>query len=460
MILTVVDMFSRTREDIVLLTHSDRDNHTRLKTASDRRVLMKNKYYDPMFYICSEQMPFTCRLSYTMTDPVSEASLRFAADMAMRRFPHFGMRVVREGEEYVTVPNPLPLVVYRDDAVIHPLGSDAVNGHVLAIGYHDCTVDFLFSHCITDGGGFVMFIKTFMYYYLCDRTGTTLDHAGIELVDSPIYPDEVGNPFPEEQMNSAVPLYIKKCGPYFRLRDGGYVTDHKQTIYRFCVPEKAMMAFSFDHDGSPNALLSVLMTRAIQEVHPEEHRSIVCAISFNYRSCIGNRHNYRLLSSTLLMEYPESTRQDDIMKLCTCTRGMITLQSQPENALYLAKQRKALVESLEDIPTLEERCRVMGARALEDANSNTFSISYVGKTERDSIAPYIRSIYNITDGSTYENAFMEVTAVDGNFCIALLQGFSSDVYYRALLRQFDACGIPYTEDTVIQPFGCPGIILP
>ena len=420
---------------------------------------MKANYYDPMFYICTRKMPFSIRITVALKEPIAEASLRYAVDMTMRRYPHFAMRIVRDGEEYLTVPNPLPVVVYRDDSVVHPLGGVEVNGHIFAIGYHDCEIDFFISHCVTDGGGFSMLMKTLLYYYLCHVTGTTLDPAGMELADSPVYPDEVGNPFTEELLKNAEPLYQKKCGDFFRLRDGGYVTDHTQTAYRFRVPEKAMMAFSYDHDGSPNALLSVLMTRAIRAVHPDEHRNIVCAISCNFRSGIGNRHNYRMLCNALLIEYPDSMRQNDVLKMCTCTRGMITLQNQPENALYYAAQRKVLAESLEQIPTLEERCRFMGARALEDANANTFSVSYVGKTDMGSVMPYIDSIYNTTDGSTYENAFLEVTAVNGMFNIALLQGFSSDVYYRALLRQFDDCGIPYTEDSVTA-FRCPDIVLP
>lgn len=420
---------------------------------------MKINYYDPLFYICSKEMPFTFRISVTLKEPVSEESLRYAMDMTIQRYPHFALRIVRNGEDYITAPNPLPIVVYRDDKVVYPLGGDEVNGHILALGYHHCEINFYVSHCVTDGGGFSMLLKTTLYYYLCHFTGTTLDPAGVELADSPVYPDEVGNPFPEERIKNAKPLYQKKCGDFFRLRDGGYVTDHKQTVFRFRVSEKAMMAFSFDHDGSPNALLSTLMTRAIREVHPDEHRSIVCAISFNFRPGIGNRHNHRMLSSSLLVEYPDSMRQNDILKMCTCTRGMITLQSQQENVLYYAMQRRALVEEMHRIPTLEERCRVIGTRALEDANSNTFSISYVGKADMGSITPYINSIYNITDGSTYENAFLEITATNGNFNIALLQGFSSDVYYRALLRQFEKCGIPYTEDPV-TPFRCADMVLP
>lgn len=420
---------------------------------------MKLNYYDPLFYICSEEMPFTFRICFKMTENVSEAALRYAADMTLRRYPHFAMRIVRDGEEYLTEANPLPFVVYRDDKVIYPLGSKEVNGHVIAIGYRDREIDLFASHCVTDGGGIAMLIKTLLYYYLCHYTGTVLDPTGIELADSPVYPDEVGNPFPEKLITDAEPLYVKKYEDCFRLRDGGYVTDHKQTAYRFRVPEKAMMTFSFDNDGSPNALLSVLMTRAIREVHPDVHKNVVCAISFNFRAGIGNRHNAGMLSSAIFADYPDSMRNDGVLKMCTCTRGMITLQSQPENVLYYAKQRKALVESLEKLPTLDERCRFIGRRALEDANNNTFSVSYVGKADMGSIAPYIESIYNVTDGSTYENAFLEVTALNGNFNIALLQGFSSDVYYRALLRQFDICGIPYVEDTPV-PFRCADTVLP
>ncbi len=415
------------------------------------------QYYDPMFYICSEKMPFTIRIEVTLKDPVEPEALVYAMHTAIRRYPYFSVQVEERGEELIAVPNDRPITVYPGPEV-RPLGGDGVGRHLLAASYEGNTVNFFVSHVITDGGGFFPFLKTALYYYLCRRHRITLDPAGIRLIDVPVYDDEVGNPYPEDRMLTATALYRMPTRPFFRLCDGGHVRDERRTVFRFRVREADMMRFNRDHDGSPCALLSALMTQAIWTVHPEVTDDIVSAVSFNLRPALGNQHSYRMLSSAIFLRYPNRLRGADTAKLCTCSRGMVTLQSQPENVLYYAEQRRRHMESLQPL-SLAEKKEIIGHMALEDALNNTFSVSYVGRVGLGSLEPYLDSIYNLTDGSTWQTVFLEVAAVGGWFHIAFLQGFSSDVYYRALLDQLTRHGLPY-EENGCMPIGTPDMILP
>lgn len=410
---------------------------------------MKAKFYEPLFYICSEKMPFTIRNEVVMTEKVDGEALNRAVQIAMRRYPYFRLRVVAEGGEYLCVPNDLPVVVYEGKQA-RPLGSPEVNGHIIAVSYADREISIHSSHVVCDGGGVFPLFRTVMYYYLCERYHTQLDPAGINLADDPLFPDEAGNPYPEEKMAAAEPLYVKKANRFFRLRDGGYVNDHQGRVFRLRIREDEMMRFSFDHDGSPCALLSVLMAKAIWSLHPDVKDDIVSAVSFNLRAGLGNQHSFRMLCSSILLNYRPDMKDAEVLKLCTCSRGMITLQSQAENVLHYAQQRKLRFEALERFPSLQAKKELIGLRALEDSVSNTFSVSYVGKMPLGSLTPYIDSIYNITDGSTWETAFIEISSVNGWFDIAFIQGFSSDVYYRAFLAQLDLHHLSYTQEYVTE----------
>ena len=419
---------------------------------------MKAKYYDPLFYISSEEMPFSINVEINLHDEVKPDVLEKAAATAIGRFPYFSVKVIRDGEEYLCAPNDKPFVVYEGPEVI-PLGSEELNGHIAAIMYKGKKLNFFVTHVITDGSGFVPFIRSVLYYYCTEAYNEELDTTDTYLADSPFFDDELCNPYPEEKMKSARPLFVKKPGEFLRLCEGPIVTDSTPKEYRVRVREDQMMKYSFDHDGSPCALISSLMTTAIWRLHPEEKRSIVCAVSFNLRPGLGNRHNYRMLCSSILLEYPNSMRGWPALKLCTCSRGMVTLQSQAENVLAYAEERRRRFDAFSAIPTLEERMAIVGKRSLEDSVANTFSISYVGKKSFGEMEKHIDSMYISTDGSAHKTLFIEVASMGGYFNLSFIQGFSTDAYYREFLGTLDRRGITYEEDTPVD-FIAPSLILP
>lgn len=410
---------------------------------------MKAKYYDPLFYISSEKMPFTIRIEVGLKEAVLEQPLQYAVSKAMKRYPYFSIRLVEKDGEYLAEPNEKPVVVYPGPTV-YPLGSENVNSHLLALSYFEKKICFYISHVITDGGGFVPFIKTVLYYYLCDRYQIELDPGGIILAEDAFFEDELGNPYPEEKMKAAKPFFKKNLPDFFRLRDGGYVCDHEATVFRFTLKEDEIMRFNYDNDGSPCSLISVLMTKAIWSLHPKEKKDIVSAVSFNLRPGLGNRHNYRMLCSAIMLDYPDKMRNAEVTKMCTCSRGMTMVQSQPENVIYYTAQQKKRVEELLAVSGIEEKKRLCGQMALKDSIENTFSVSYVGRISFGSAEPYMDSMYNLTDGSTYETVFIEVAAINGIFHVAFIQGFSSDVYYKSFLEQLRLCGLSYEEGAVTR----------
>ena len=406
---------------------------------------MKARYYDPFFYLCSDEMPFTIRIRLRMKAPVNGELLSEAANRAIRRYPYFAVQLKEAEGEILTEPNPRPVVVYEGEKA-RPLGSDGVNRHLTAFSYEGSEISFYISHVLCDGAGSYPYMMTALYEYLCLRHGVTPDPTGIRRVEEPFFEDELGNPYPEERMATARPLYEPPKREFFRLTDGGFVTDRVPTIYRFMLDEAEILRFNHDNDGSPCALLSSLMAKAIWDLHPAEERDIVSAVSFNLRPGLGNRNSYRMLCSALKLRYPATQRGADIARLCTCSRGMVTLQSQPENVLYYARKQREWLEAVGRLPSVSEKRAVAAPRALADATDNTFSVSYVGKMAMGGVEPYLDAIYNETDGSTYQSVFLEVTATNGQFHVNFLQGFSSDVYYRALLRQLTAHGLSYTEE--------------
>ena len=419
---------------------------------------MNAAYYDPLFYLCSDEMPFTIRIETTFKDEVDPRLLTAAVTKALRRYPYFSIRIVREGGEWLTVPNDLPPVVYPGPEV-RDLGSEGVNRHLFALSYEEKKVNFFISHVITDGAGLNPFLKSTFYYYLTARYGVTLDVPDVRLADDPLLPGETDAPYPEERMKNAVLFSRAIDRPFFRLTEGGRVRDERRIVYRVRFREADVFRVNRSADGSPSSLFSSIMYRVIRRLHPDEPRDIVSAVSFNMRPALGCRNTYRMLCSAIRVFFPERLKNADIGTLCTCARGIVSLQSEPSNVLCAMENRRKMLSTLETLPEIADKKAFLAPLALKDATDNTFSVSFVGRLGYGDMEKYIESIYNITDGSTYRTLFMEISSVNGWFDVAFLQGFSSDVYYRGFLEEAEALGIAFVEDGTME-FDTPGIELP
>ena len=415
-------------------------------------------YYDPMFYICSKEMPFSIRLEYTLKYEIDGKLLDYAVNTAIKRYPYFSIRVEERDGDIVTVFNPLPIKVFMGDTP-YPLGSEEVNYHMLYMTYRENRLNFHITHVITDGAGLMPFMKTVLYYYICRFLNVSLPDRCIRTLKDPMLEGERENPFPEEKMDRAEPFYQIPQKEYFRIENGGYVNDDIRTYYSFRVKESDVMKFSHENDASPCAFFSATMAKTVWSVHPDENKDLVSAISFNLRSGLGNVNNYRLLCGAIKVRYPKKLNDSSISRICTCTRGAVMAQSQPENVHYFAKQKREQLKEILSLPDIKAKRETLSKIALADSVDNTFSVSYVGRVDYGAMEDEIEMVRAFTDGSVNKTLFIEISSCKDYFHITLLQGFSNDIYYRALLKELEMCGIEYKEEES-GPLGTADIVLP
>lgn len=122
----------------------------------------------PRFYAINEHLTNTFRAGIQLEKPVDGEILRHAVDTAIRRYPYFSVKTAVENEEYVLLPNDAPVVItYGMEPIC--LGSKVSNYHLIALAYEDCIIYFDGFHGLTHGIGIMPFIKTVLYYYLCEQ---------------------------------------------------------------------------------------------------------------------------------------------------------------------------------------------------------------------------------------------------------------------------------------------------
>lgn len=402
--------------------------------------MKETTYLDPNFYVVSDTMNYTIRGEVVLREAVDGDILQRAVNTAMKRFPYFSLRIVRQGEELIAEPNDLPNVILHTDEKI-TLGTAEVNYHIAVISYFENSIFFNFSHSITDGAGRAPLTKSVLYYYLREKyPGDDISSEGIYLAGDPMFPDEVGTPMPREEILKAEPTYFRPVGDAFHLADGGIIKDRGHKEFRFRVDEKKFMVLNKSNDSSPSVLATAMLTKVIWKLHPENKKDIVTGLGFNMRPGLGNKHSYLPLVTTLTLPCRESMKDFDLSTTCTCLRGMVILQSQAENVQYMYKNMIIGSEAIKGIPTLEGKQAACKA-ALAKENSPTCFVSYVGRDQLGSVSPYVTAMYTSVDALTEGCIVIEISSGDGYFYFTFEQDFSTDIYFKEFTNMIEEYGV-------------------
>ena len=408
------------------------------------------KYMKPDTYLLYETRKnapsnTNIRFALEITEDVNGDVLRVAVNEAIKRYPYFSVRVeIRDGA-YILVPNALPIVVMETRYPAVPLGSEEVNHHLNYIDYSDDMIYFNVSHSITDAAGYIPFVKSVLYQYLIRVHDEPLSPEGILLPDSEFLPGEFDFPEAGSLPESDFSYQREQKMGYFPAED--YIQAMRNPDYRnegyYCITmkQREFMKYIHSNDASPAAILSVLMFKALAPLFPEEADTFSAGIAFNFRKDVDCPRAYHSISTVLHAVYKRSYLDFPVDKLGTITRGMITLQTQPENSVIHMKDVLKFYEQVDALKTVEEKrdfCLKEGL--FTKGCKDTYNVSYVGRTDFGSMGKYVRSLNTLA----YGNLLVEINAIGNMFYITLNQMVKTEKYIRAFLDTLLDTGLTYS----------------
>ena len=385
------------------------------------------------------------RFALEITEDVNGDILRAAVNEAIKRYPYFSIRVEIEDGAYILVPNALPIVVMETRYPAAPLGSEEVNYHLNYIDYADDMIYFNVSHSITDAAGYIPFIKSVLYQYLIRIHDEPLSPEGILLPDSEFVPGEFD--FPEIGSLPESDYSYQREGKMGYFPAGDYIQAMRNPDFRnegyYCITikQREFMKYIHSNDGSPAAILSVLMFKALAPLFPEEADTFSAGIAFNFRKDVNCPKTYHSISTVLHAVYKRCHLDIPVEMLGTITRGMIILQTQPENAVIHMKDVLKYYEKVDSLKTIEEKrdfCLKEGL--FTKGCKDTYNVSYVGRTDFGSMSKYVRSLNTLA----YGNLLVEINAIGNMFYITLNQMVKTDRYIEPFLNTLREAGLSYS----------------
>lgn len=395
------------------------------------------EFYEPMLYMSTPEHPNSMCVIAELKELIDGAVLQGVVQELSVRFPYFYVKAVVRDNDVFPEPNPLPMTVRNTWAPI-TFNSAQSNYHLAAWKFDGTRMAFEISHSLTDGAGVFPYIKSTLYLYLTRTTGMELDPKGIRLPGEEIPRSETGNPFADLDIDAAEePLYLKQTTQdFFRVKVEG---NPNPQVHYVKLEESQLIRYCRDFDGSPNAMMSVLLAKSARQYDPENEKTVSVSVAIDHKAMLDARDNYRMFANIIELDFPKDRPLDDLLKSCTTARGQMMLQAQPENSLWAMKQRKLTYAKLGQLP-LDVK---LGVIAKSAGNTRwTFSVSYVNSRSFGSLDPYIEGLYVIADPGVFDIG-IEISCINHNFFLTIIQSFSADRFIDIFLKELSSVGIDY-----------------
>ncbi len=420
---------------------------------------MKQKLFSELrtIYETTAADPHTFRLSIKMKDLIDGHILRKAADHTMKRYPYFMVRMKREDADIFYESNPLPFpVIHTSDRIT--LGSDETNYHLMAFCYWQNWIHIDCYHALTDGGGIHPMISTLLYVYISEYYKIELDPANVRLPDSTVPEDEWTDPgaLPLSSMREG--LISKWNAPAFQLDEKHIHLQPESIVTTISISEKEFIPFSISNDGSPATVVSLLLARSLDMVHPDTDDPIVIAMCVNQRKALGAPVAHQSLVGDVRLVYSDRIRKMPFMHQATCFRGMVALQSDRDMVLDEIRDYQELMRELNAMDSFEERHETCVRRMEELSKCVTATVSYIGRVNMGPMEFYLQEFDPLPSTalpSMHTPLTIEMVSMNGTIVLNFIQYFPELEYFSLFVKQLRDNKINYNvlrQEKALYPY--------
>lgn len=411
----------------------------------------------PALYASGKDAPNVMSVRLRMRDPIDGEILRKAVDAATARYPYFCVELKKQDRGYVFEKNDRPVVLTNSEKGVE-LNSAASNYHLLSLSWHGNRFVLYMSHALTDGTGIYRFLYTLLYYYISGYYKIKPDCPGVWLVTDPIEEEELADPSLKTE-NVPVHDRDRQPAPAFNvIKKANLQNDTEKTVHSIVVSESEFMRFNFSNEGSPAAMIALMLSRSIADSFPGAKETIRVNVLINLRKGTNTPRSYHGLVGGIPLEYMDRIREWPLEKQMIAYRGRLIAGSTQEKLLANVSGIKRVVEKLLSLETDAERASEAAAGQDMARDQQTATISYVRKAAFGEVEQYIEE-FHVWVPAVYENVLLEMTAVNGRMFVDFIQNFADRRFFDAFLRQLSQNGIAYQYRSSDR-LELPGVRLP
>lgn len=303
-------------------------------------------------------------------------------------------------------------------------------------------------HGFCDGLGLNLFIEATLFNYFCIRDGKKYAVEGVRTPDSPV--------LPEEEKDAYAQTYDLPEGFTMNFFGEKYLhlpeIDEKPLDYMYGAPvrvnEAEFMRFVRENKSTPVAMLQVLMSHAVQAVHPDNEQTVGALVPASFRRHLNAENTFKNCSSALRLPYRIAEMKGlSFGEQAQRARALLKQANDENLAKYLANSMGGALRKISAaIPNFAGRLPYLDFK--KNANNDTFMIDYVGGLKAGEYAQEIvRTKYMATNTEhNFSTVTLYISATSGFFHFEIVRAFESGAYVDAFLEQLSRHGIAYTKE--------------
>lgn len=414
------------------------------------RKLFVSREGDPAVEDWKEIRPVTAGMFARGTYPTSKAfymSFRFELDeevdpdaiqsawnQTLKVYPYMAYAVATRNGQLVFLENPLPFVVKETGEVVEPFDRQG-NFHTVTFCYLGTTLCIYADHVPLDGTGFKAVLETFFYHYYCatDNRDYEAPEGVYTAKDGAVEGQEVDAYLMADAIDPTVMMkaFTKQRAfiPTETRRDELFLTREDCRGYCISVPSGEFMTYTKSVGGSPMSMLSVLLAKAMERVHPENDLPISLMSPISVRKVMGNENSllHQVVHAPYTFEAGDLKNKSDA-ELNGMYRGFLQGFASEQNIRMLCGVYRGICEGY---------AKAFAGGALDAvivqqrANADvSFMVSYLGTLRT---AEYGSRMKMKTFHVMQERGVMlQVTELGDHFYIDWYQGFHGDEYAKAM----------------------------
>lgn len=394
---------------------------------------------DAMMLYATSHGSYTIRLHLRLDQRIDGQKLRIALDKTARRYPFFCVTLKRNEREFYYEVNNRPVVLLNTNKAV-TLGAPETNGHIWSVCYDQENLYIDFFHGRSDGTGAYALTATLLYYYYDEQ-----EIPGIKTLDTPVSDCETHDPVDDLPLLDLSKVNFQASPKALNLMETSSLehVNGKGLILKLMIPENSFLPFTQLNDGTPGIMLSVLIARAIERVHPEHEEPLVNNYVVNARPMLKAEDTFHNCTNRVVFHYDDRIRQMPLDRQCTVYRGKTFIQADEETIIQGMTVAGSMAQMILDIPDFSTKAAV-ARNAIEGTyNAVTYIVSYVGRWKYPQLGHHIREFWTETPVEPFP--LIEVAAVNENIFVSFLQPFTDRRYYEALLDELKENGIEYVE---------------
>lgn len=422
------------------------------------------------FYNAGEACTNTFTMHIHLKEMVDGAVLRRSVDEVRRRYPYYAMVCVVDGERYVLEENSAPFAVQETES--YPvLGSPEVGRHLMAFTYWGEEIRFHMFHGLTDGQGALEVVRTLLYYYCREKYDANLSDEGVrtnENVTEAILSEEWQNPYLEIMRGERDLPSFEDIVVQTKPRDMGRalnLLEEDARLHRcpakydlISIPEKEMMQYCRAQDGTPGVVISLLMSRAVDRLNPDNDKPIITGMAMSLRPALEEPRYKGSPLAMAFLPYTESIRHKAFDAQATIYRGRLLLASDKERLQAGINQSRQFYNAVFNTPTFREKKQLITGVFNRYLGTSTFQVSYVGQSKLQAMEPYVKAM-SLTNDPVNNGMMIEVMVVDGTFYLEITREWEEPIYREAFCRELEEQNISY-QVLASGNVAIPGIDLP